>query len=157
MNILFLTRLYYPHIGGVEKHVRGLSKILVSRGHKIKLITTKHDKKLKDFEVLDDVEVYRMPVMDKWGTWKWMAGHHHLIKWADIVHAHDVYYWYVPFFWMKKSFVTFHGWEGIYPIPWKNIFVRKISEKLASGNICVGDFISKWYKTSPDFVTYGAA
>lgn len=134
-----------------------ISKTLISRGYKIKLITTKHGDKLKDFEILGGVEIYRMPQMDKWGVWKWMYRHLDLIRWADGVHAHDVYFWYMPFFWMKKSFVTFHGWEGVYPIPWKNILIRKLTEKMTKGNICVGDFISKWYRTEPTFVTYGAA
>src|SRR6185437_6359593 len=35
------------------------------------------------------------------------------------------------------------------------IVVRKLSEKLSRGNICVGDFIKKWYGADPTFVTYG--
>ena len=34
--------------------------------------------------------------------------------------------------------------------------MRKLSEKLSLGNICIGDFISKWYETHPTFVSYGA-
>ena len=29
MNILFMSRLFYPHIGGVEKHVLEVSKLLI--------------------------------------------------------------------------------------------------------------------------------
>jgi glycosyltransferase involved in cell wall biosynthesis len=34
--------------------------------------------------------------------------------------------------------------------------MHKLSEKLSNGNICVGDFLKKWYGTKPTFVTYGA-
>ena len=34
--------------------------------------------------------------------------------------------------------------------------MHKIAEKLSKGNICVGDFLKKWYGTRPDYVTYGA-
>jgi len=156
MNILFLVRLYEPHVGGVEKHVRELSKVLGSRGQKIRIITTKHDKKLKDFEVMDGVEVYRMPSDDKWQVWKWMIQNIQLIKWADIVHIHDVFYWYLPFFWMKKSFITFHGYEGAEAPKLKAILWHRLAAALTKGNICIGDFHQKWYGVKPDFVSYGA-
>lgn len=158
MTILFLTRLYYPHIGGVEKHVREVCKIL-SKKHKIKILTTKHDPKLKDHEIIEGIEVYRFMASSKWQIWHWIHKHKHLLDWADIIHAHDVYFWIIPYRLVhpyKKTFITFHGWEGIYPIPAKNIIIRKISELLADGNICVGDFIAKWYHAKPDIVTYGA-
>ena len=158
MNIVFLTRLYYPHIGGVEKHVAGISKIL-SQKHKIIIITEKYAKTLSDHEYVDGIEIYRMQVHDKWSVWHWILKNNQILDKADIIHAHDVYFWLFPYKLLhplKKTFITFHGWEEIYPIPWKNKMVRKISELLATGNICVGDFISKWYGTHPDFVTYGA-
>ena len=57
----------------------------------------------------------------------------------------------------EKVFITFHGWEEIYPVPVKNIVIRKISELLSNGNICVGEFIKKYYFTNPDYIIYGAA
>jgi glycosyltransferase involved in cell wall biosynthesis len=58
------------------------------------------------------------------------------------------------YFW-KKSFVTFHGYEGIVP-PRKNaILIRKISYELARKSILVGSFIKKWYGTPSPFITYG--
>jgi glycosyltransferase involved in cell wall biosynthesis len=34
--------------------------------------------------------------------------------------------------------------------------MRKMSEKLSWGNICIGDFIIKWYGTKPTYISYGA-
>ena len=32
---------------------------------------------------------------------------------------------------------------------------RKLAEVLTNGNICVGEFMKKWYKTRPTSVIYG--
>jgi glycosyltransferase involved in cell wall biosynthesis len=55
----------------------------------------------------------------------------------------------------KKVFTTFHGYES-YPIKSSAIRVRKLSEILSNGNICIGDFITKWYGTHPTYISYGA-
>ncbi len=159
MNILFMCRLYWPHVGGVEKHVEKISEILKKK-HEITIVCEKHDPKLPDYEMSRGVAIYRIRGADKWTTWKWWFSHLNLINNADIVHIHDVFFWFLPFrlpYWSKKVFVTFHGWEGVYPILWKNIVIRKVSEWMAKGNICVGEFIKKYYGTKPDYVIYGAA
>ncbi|MBI5358324.1 hypothetical protein HZB69_01695 [Candidatus Amesbacteria bacterium] len=131
MKILFLMRYKWPHIGGVEKHVHMITRELAKK-HEIKYLTEK--------------EVGT----DKWEIWRNIWKYKRLFDWADVVHIHDVFFW----IW---TFVTFHGWEGVYPVPWKNIVVRKISEWMADGNICVGEFIRKYYYTKADFIIYGAA
>ena len=74
MNILFLTRLYYPHIGGVEKHVEKISQELIKLGHKITIVTEQYDKQLKKTDTHQDVTIYRIPVLKstekskKWNT-----------------------------------------------------------------------------------------
>jgi glycosyltransferase involved in cell wall biosynthesis len=55
----------------------------------------------------------------------------------------------------KKVFTTFHGYED-YPLKSSSVLMHKMSEKLSMGNICIGDFMKKWYKTKPNFVSYGA-
>ena len=62
MNILFFSRLFYPHTGGVEKHVLETSRLLIKRGHKVTVVTEKHDKSLKNKENIQGIEVYRIPV-----------------------------------------------------------------------------------------------
>lgn len=81
-----------------------------------------------------------------------------LIRDFEIVHCHDVFIWYLPFrflFFNKRVYSTFHGYETTVPIPKKNILLRKLSERLSWGNICVGDYLKKWYGTKPTFVIYG--
>jgi len=161
MNILFLTRLYKPHVGGVEKHVEEITKIL-SKKHQVTIITEQHDKKIKGQEA----NVYRIPVWKtsekrkKWLIWKWFIKNIHLIRQADIIHAHDVFFWLLPFrfmFPLKPIYTTFHGYEGPAPPRWQAIILRKISEILSEGSICVGEFMKKWYFANPNKIIYGAA
>lgn len=164
MNILFLSPRFYPYIGGVEKHVMEVSKRLQKQGNSVSVITEidKKGNSVKPHEKLDGIEIYRIQVdqenwFKKFTIWFWLLKHSRLIKDADVIHAHDVFYWLFPFrvFMMrKKMFVTFHGYET-YPVKYKAIIVRKISELLSNGNIIVGSYIQKWYKTKADCITYG--
>lgn len=163
MNILFLSRLFYPHIGGVEKHVLEVSRLLIKKGHKVVVVTEQDSSKTRLNEVVEGIEVFRIPELKdgkfkKFKIWKWLWNNCQLMKNADVVHCHDVFFWYLPFRFLypfKKVFTTFHGYES-YPLKQKDILVHKISEKLSMGNICIGDFIKKWYGTKPSYVTYGA-
>lgn len=163
MRILFLTRLYWPHVGGVERHTASLSSSLSKRGHKVKILTTRYAKGLKAKENKDSIEVIRFgqPKIKLLGliyTWFWLVRNINLIKKSDIVHVHDVFVWYLPFrfiFPKKPVYTTFHGWEGKYPIPSINILQKKIASKLSSKTISVGKYINKYYGISSDYVTYG--
>lgn len=159
MKILFLSRRFYPDIGGVEKHVLEVGRVLIKQGHKV-LVATQSTGKVNNYQGIGIIRIPKTPksYSEKVHVWRWFWGNRNLIKEADIVHAHDVYWWYWPFrfiFLSKKSFVTFHGYET-YPIKKPAIVVRKISYYLASGNISVGKFINKWYGTKANYITYGA-
>jgi len=160
MTILFLTKLFYPHIGGVEKHVEEVSRELIKKGHRIIVLTLKHDPKLPEIETSGGVKIIRLPYSEsKWIIWKNLWQKRSLIKEVDIIHCHDVFFWYLPFkflFPKKPVYTTFHGWEGDFPIPQKNIFIRRLSEKLSWGNICVGGYIKKYYGAKPNYIIYGA-
>ena len=158
MRILFLSRRFYPDLGGVEKHVYELSKILIRKGHIVTVVTQSQGAENE----IDGIQIRRISdVPETWFKkfyiWIWFVLNIKLLKDAKVVHAHDVYFWYWPFKFMflsKKSFVTFHGYET-YPIKKKAIISRKLSEYLSNGNIIVGDFIKKWYGTTPNYVIYG--
>lgn len=168
MTIVFLSRRFYPYIGGVERHVLELSKILIKKGHKVVIITESLNNIFeKDTtnpqEVINNLEIIRINAGDnnwykKFRIWNELLKHMDLFKNADIIHCHDVFFWYLPFrfiFPFKKVYITFHGYETKYPPETKAILVRKISEILSLGNICIGDYIKKWYYTQPNYVSYG--
>jgi len=166
MTILFFSRLFYPHIGGVERHVLEIGKRLVKKGHKIIVITEEYQSKDSSAKVTGDadgIEIHRIDVgqdnsKKKFKIWRQLFKLKQIIKDADIIHCHDVFFWYLPFRFIypnKKVYTTFHGYETKFPPSKKAIFIRKISEKLSWGNICVGDYIKKWYGTKPTYTTYG--
>lgn len=161
MNIVFFSRRFWPDIGGVEKHVLEISKRLSAQGHSITIVTQSKILPKKKFS-LKGVTILRIPQNTKKNKklfiWQWLWKHKSVIENADVIHCHDVFFWYLPFRFVypqKPVFTTFHGYES-YPIKKKAIIVRKISEILSFGNICIGDFIKKWYKTRPTLVSYGA-
>lgn len=184
MKVLFLTRRFYPDIGGVEEHVLELSKELIKRGHEVTVITEKkgknyHSKDQSDTYDINStrvvksiqtnsfefgkIKIFRLNFdknnwLKKWRIWLKLTRYAKFIEEADVVHCHDVFFWYLPFrflFPAKKVFITFHGYETKFPPTMKAKLVRKISEKLSNGNICVGEYIKRWYGTKPDYVTYG--
>lgn len=167
-NILFLTPSYYPHIGGVEKHIREISLEILKDENNVTIITTKQNEDYLEYENSEGIKIIRV----KWSTNKLLnkvLSIYYFFRFfsffasAKIIHYHDVgsfYQWgFVDFFLLKllrkKIFITFHGWEG--DVPPKRIIVikRKICEWLSDGNICIGSFIEKWYGTRADFISYG--
>ncbi len=160
MTILFLTRRFWPQVGGVEKHIESILPTLIKHKHKV-IIVSENTRGYKDHEFAKRVEIFRIPVKDetskKWSVWFWLWKNRNLIKEADVIHAHDVSYWFFPFkllYPRKKFFITFHGYAS-FPLDKREIYLRKISEHLSSGNILVGNYIKKWFKTVPDYVIYG--
>ncbi len=163
-KILFLARLFFPHIGGVEKHLFKVSEKLQQLDYEVTIITEQYDKSLPLREDRYGLSIIRIPTssgerMKKFQIWKWMIRNRSFISKFDIIHVHDVFYWLYPLLIgldRKNIFMTFHGYEG-YPITLRQKLHRKIAEKLSRRNICVGDFMRKWYGTNPDIVIYGAA
>lgn len=163
MKIVFFARRFYPAIGGVEKHVMSLSQELIKKGHTIIVIAEKTPEDSSQKFTHNNIQIYKIKAgkddwFKKFRIWRELWKLKKIILQSDVVHCHDVFFWYLPFrfvFPAKQVFMTFHGYEG-YPITRKAIFVRKISEKLTWGNICIGDFITKWYGTRADYISYGA-
>lgn len=163
MKILFFSRLFYPHIGGVEKHVEAISKILLKRGHEVTVLTEKFDKSLQDNEVINGIKIKRIENgkddwFKKFRVWANIWENRESIIDADIIHVHDVFFWFLPFRFLypnKKVFTTFHGYEGNKIPGFRAKLMHEIAEKLSNGNICVGDFLKKWYGTKPTYITYG--
>ncbi|MBI3945600.1 MAG: glycosyltransferase family 4 protein [Armatimonadetes bacterium] len=168
MRILMIAARYHPHTGGVEKHLRCVCRDLLRHGHEVAVVTRKHRADLPGRELVEGVTVYRIPeepLAGIAGTERirpllWFLAHSSLVRWADVIHGHDygvIWSWYRPYRFLmpwKPLTVTFHGYEG-YPVPPRAVARRRRVERLTRGNICVGDFIVKWYGTRADYVTYG--
>jgi len=148
MKILFISKHKHPHIGGVEKHIKSISEVLTSEGHKVTTVSG------------DDTKQPKIKFIGLLSIWYWLFKNRSLIKNTDIVHIHDVFIWYLPFrflFPTKKVFVTFHGWEGKYPLTIWSIINKRTANYLCSGSIAVGKYIEKYYKIKADYIIHGAA
>lgn len=162
MKILFFVRLFYPHIGGVEKHTYEIGRRLIEEGNKLIVITEQYDVTLPQKEIYQGFTIYRIPVsqgkLKKYHVWFWLLKHLNLLFQSNIIHCHDIFFWYLPFrflFLRKKVFTTFHGYEANTIPGIKAKWMHKIAEKLSFGNICVGVFLEKWYGTKATIITYG--
>lgn len=147
MKVIMLTRRAWPHIGGVEKHILEISKILENKKHKVEVINE------------ESIGYPKVKILGLLFIWFWMVRKAPTFAKADIIHAHDVAIWYLPLrillFW-KPFYVTFHGWEGKFPIPLRYKLLRKISAAISNGNICVGRYIEKWYGIKASYIIHGA-
>lgn len=146
MKILYITHYCFPHVGGVEKHVYEVSRLLKLRGHKIKIISEK------------DITFPKIKLVGLIYIWHWFFKNRHLIRECDIVHIHDVFIWYLPFRFFypyKKVITTIHGWSGKIPIPLYQKLLNKIACRLSFKTISVGEYVSKYFGIKPDYVIYG--
>ena len=152
MKILFLAQHKWPHVGGVEKHIGEVSKWLrfssaiKVKGGRVTIISS------------EDIKYPKIKYLGLLYIWYWLWKNRDIIKRSDLVHIHDVFIWYLPFRFIypsKKVFTTFHGWEGIWPIPWKNILQKRIAAKLSAGTIAVGKYIEKYYGIKANHIVYG--
>lgn len=159
-KIIHVCRLYLPHIGGVETHVSEISKISFNKGDSAFVISSQDSINMPLRDTIDGVVVHRIPksfLKSKIKIWKWVLKNKDLFFAADVIHIHDVFWWVIPIYMSihKKLFITFHGWEGKYPIRFLAKVHRLIASTFSSGVIHVGGWIKDFYWDLPDQTTYG--
>lgn len=159
-HIVFVSRLYLPHLGGVEIHIKEIAALLIREGYEVSVVTHQHDKKLALETEYDGVSVYRIPFVaaeNKQLTWDAIREYSSVFESAEVVHVHDVFWWILPLYLKIKSktFITFHGWETEFPIPLNAKIHRFIAAHLTQGVIHIGEYIQEYYWDQPDAVLYG--
>lgn len=164
-KVLFLSRRYLPHIGGVEKHIEHISAQMQRRGYEVSLLTEQDDPQEPLYETMAGVNVFRLPLPQqrtaKSAIWCGILKHLSLFWEADVIHIHDVWFWILPIYpwlWLrgKRLFITFHGYEGEQnPTP-KARFWHQVAARFSWGNICIGGFHEKWYGVTPSQISFGA-
>jgi glycosyltransferase involved in cell wall biosynthesis len=90
MKIAQITHSYYPHIGGIEVHVREISERL-AKHHDVNVITADLEHGLSRTENLNGVKISRFPSLKIGNTGYFSPNiYQHLKKNAfDIIHAHN--------------------------------------------------------------------
>jgi len=93
VKVLVHCVYYPPEIGGLESHVAGLAEELVSRGHQVRVVTSRSRPDLPKSETRNGVQVIRTPLHSRTpGGW---AAHAigsipttvRQARWADVLHA----------------------------------------------------------------------
>ena len=148
MKILFLTRRVWPEIGGVEKHIGEISKILNKKGNSVKIISER------------DLSPPRIKYFGLLVIWIWFFRNRKLIEDAEVVHYHDVFIWYLPFrfpYPNKRVFTTVHGLEWDKPFSISGILQKRLAIRLSNRSVGVGKFLEKYLNVKFDLITYGAS
>lgn len=91
-----ITDFYYPSTGGIETHIRYLSKNLIKLGHKVVIITHKHSNMKENIE-FSNLKVYALdfPILALNTTFPSLFSNFHILKKIfeyekiDIVHGHQ--------------------------------------------------------------------
>lgn len=96
LNIAMVTDFYYPATGGIETHIRYLSKFLIERGHRVIVITHSYSPQEKA-EEFDEIKVYALdlPIIAMNTTFPSLFSNFNVFKRIfeyekiDIVHGHQ--------------------------------------------------------------------
>lgn len=59
MRIVQVAPFFYPHVGGVETHVRGLATEFTRRGHEVTVVTARYDRSLPAEETREGYRIVR--------------------------------------------------------------------------------------------------
>lgn len=158
-SVLFVTPYFKPRLGGVETHVYEVSKKLIKKGWKVDVLTELSNNSYVHtrLERLKVLPIHVSDSLDKQQIWGEVSQYKDTFNTYDVIHVHDVTWWLFPWLFAirKKLYITYHGWEGIYPIRWQAKFQRWFFSLFAQGTIHVGDFIQDFYWDQPTMVTYG--
>ncbi|MBD3250134.1 MAG: glycosyltransferase [Candidatus Pacebacteria bacterium] len=174
-RILILSHYFQPHLGGVEKHVQKTSLILAQKGYDLTILTKLYQPDLPVEEEIschsETNEQFLHPIKIKrfeikpfriigllliW--WNLIKNYRTLVKKADKVIIHDVFIWYFPFVFLfpNKTVITvMHGWEGQFPIPRKNRWLKQLAARFSTRVLAIGRYIEKYYRIKADLVAHG--
>ena len=90
MNILQVTPYFFPHFGGVESHVLGLSENLIKLGHEVEVVTSRYSR-MPETENLNGIKITRLPQWINMYNTPVVTSIRKFVRMthADIVHIHS--------------------------------------------------------------------
>ena len=156
---------YSPNTGGVERHVAGVHAALGRLGHVGRVIVLNASPAPRDLP--SGVEWIDFPrgrsrrrILAQPGSIVRLFTSLRSER-GSVLHFHDAstIHPFLPLLrasgLLAKTFMTFHGWEGIYPPEPKVVQQRLECEQAVRASMLVGEFIRRWYGAKGDCVTYG--
>lgn len=161
MRILMIAENYLPTIGGVTRHVSGLSQELVRRGHEVQVfcLNKSEPKKLRR-EKIAGVSILRLPAESKCFQQE-LNRQAYLYSQVEVIQVHDFgncVRFIFPFCMQMPNlplFMTFHGYEGQLPVAANIRRLRQACWGLALGTVNIGTLIEEWYGTPADLILSG--
>ncbi len=117
MKILIVSHYYHPYVSGMTVYAKNLAEGLTKKGHKVSVITTRYEKYLKSNEIVNKVNVIRVPIAFKFNRGAFSPSF--VSQFAKIVNDFDVVNIHAPIFEAgsladiaknkgKKVVVTYH-------------------------------------------------
>ena len=94
MRILNTLYYYRPHFSGLTVYTERLARTLVSRGHQVTVLTSQYERSLLPLEVIEGVDVRRVPVAFKVSKGPIMPSF--LYRAARLISEHDLLHLHVP-------------------------------------------------------------
>lgn len=90
MRIVQVAPYFAPHAGGVESHVRAISREFARKGHHVTVVTSRYDRRLPEVERLDGFEIRRARALGVWLNTPIDPGVRRVLEGADgeVVHLH---------------------------------------------------------------------
>jgi len=90
MHILQVTPYFYPHFGGVESHVLGLSENLIKLGHEVEVLTSRYSR-MPEIERLNGIKITRLPQLINIYNTPVVTSIQSFVRrsHADVVHVHS--------------------------------------------------------------------
>jgi len=166
LDYIMFTNSYPPNIGGVERHVyevhRHLNKKM--RGKIVVFgMRPPADSEQPDVHWTDPrLRFCRFSKVKR--LIRLFVLMTYLVRYPKaVIHFHDysTIYRFLTFLRLynvlNRTYLTYHGWEGVCPPDPKVIEKRKACGERVEGIISIGEFIPKWYGTPPGKISYGAA
>ena len=92
MKILIELTYYRPHTSGLTIYAERLAKALVRKGHAVTVLTSQYDAALQRNEILEGVQIIRVPVLMRVSkgvimpTFGWLANK--MVREHDVIHMH---------------------------------------------------------------------
>ena len=90
MHILQVTPYFFPHFGGVESHVLGLSENLIKMGHDVEVVTSRYSR-MPETEILNGIRITRLPQWINMFNTPIVTSIRQFVRrtHADIIHVHS--------------------------------------------------------------------
>lgn len=79
-KILFSAYAFYPSFGGLEQQIYLLGQTYLRAGYEVDVLTEKTAPELPAYEVIDGINVYRMPYQHQRTPWSYLVLGYHLLR-----------------------------------------------------------------------------